>query len=40
LERESTTKRIGISSCGIFMKFIILLLLLLLLFVIKQKRVY
>lgn len=39
LERENATKRIAISSCGIFMKFIVLLLSFKLLSVIKQKRV-
>lgn len=39
LERENATKRIAISSCGIFMKFIVFLLSFKLLSVIKQKRV-
>ena len=39
LERENATKRIAISSCGIFMKFIVFLLSFTLLSVIKQKRV-
>ena len=39
LERENATRRIAISSCGIFMKFIVFLLSFKLLSVIKQKRV-
>ena len=39
LERENATRRIAISSCGIFMKFIVLLLSFKLSSVIKQKRV-